>query len=81
MLSEEEKENIKKEAKNIIDKFSKVLDSVNENIEDFFIEREKDRRKESESENYLDLDFRNTFFENAPNKNNNFLIAEKKKWE
>lgn len=95
-VSESEKEDIKKEAKRIMDSFSKKLDklghrsvspkALNEGgkIEETFIEREKCER--DEDGNSLELD-REIFFENAPNtlkgtsKNKDFIVGEKGGWK
>ena len=79
-VSEEEKEDIKKEAKGIMDSFSKKLSSVKEKIPEPIIERENFEREEGEG-NSCDEDFRERMFENAPNKNDDFILAEKKSWK
>lgn len=78
-VSEQEKEEIKKQAKAIMDSFSKKLASVKEKIPDTFIERKEMERTEGEG-NESDSDFRKRMFDNAPNKNSDFIIAEKKGW-
>ena len=78
-VSEQEKEEIKNQAKGIMDNFSKKLSSVKEKIPEPLIEREEFEREEGEG-NEPDFDFRKRMFENAPNKNNDFILTEKKKW-
>ena len=68
---------IGKEAKQILDKFSKSLSAIKPT--DTNVEREVDRRKEGEGSK-CDPEFREIMFENAPTKNKDFIIAEKKKW-
>ena len=78
MISESEKEEIKKEAKEILDKFANSLEKVKvkktekkEKIGGF---REEGKGEEA------DEDFRKRMFENAPRKEGDFILAEKKKW-
>ena len=78
-VSEEEKGEIKKQAKDIMDKFSKKLAKVDKKISEPLIERDEFEREEKEDLE-IDSDFRERLFENAPNKNKDFIIAEKKKW-
>ncbi len=79
-VSEKEKEKIKEEAKQILDNFSKVLEKVK------IKEIKKSEKKEvggfrEEGPGKLGSgDFRKRMFENAPIKDGDFIIAEKKKW-
>ena len=95
-----ENEEIRKEAKRIMDNFSKKLDKIRHrsvytkemrvplrgpkalNVggksEETFIERENCEREEN-NKGSLDLD-REIMFENAPHKNKDFIVAEKKGW-
>ena len=79
MINEKEKEQIRKEAKRIIDDFASALDKVK-------IKMEKVKklhggyRKEGLGEKG-DNDFRTVMFENAPEKEEDFMVAEKKKWQ
>ena len=76
-VSEEEKERIKKQSKNIMDSFSKKLFNVGE-LKESFIERLGDEREEGKK---IDLEMdREIIFKNAPNKNKDFIIAERKTW-
>lgn len=77
-VSEKEKEEIKKQAKSIIDSFSKRLSRVKVGKEEPVIIRDECERPEGNGK-CLDID-RKTMFENAPKKNKDFIIAEKKKW-
>jgi Asp-tRNA(Asn)/Glu-tRNA(Gln) amidotransferase C subunit len=78
-VSDKEKEQIKEEAKNIMDSFSKKLSKIDsKKLRESLIEREKGEREEGSGE-CLDLD-RDVMFKNAPSKNDDFIIAEKKKW-
>ena len=78
-VSEHEKEEIKKQAKNIMEKFSKKLAKVDKKILEPLIERDEFEREEKEGLE-TGSDFRERLFENAPNKNKDFVIAEKRKW-
>ncbi|MAG79117.1 hypothetical protein CMI40_01955 [Candidatus Pacearchaeota archaeon] len=78
-VSEKEKKEIKEEAKSIMDSFSEKLSKIDKKISESLIEREEYEREEGES-NERDSKFKKIMFENAPNKNKDFIIAEKKKW-
>ncbi len=75
-VSEKEKEDIKKQAKGIMDSFSKKLSKVKD-IPEPIIERKECERPEGGKPIEMD---REIMFENAPQKNKDFIIAEKKKW-
>lgn len=82
-VSEKEKEEIKRQAKDIMDKFSEKLSKIDKKIPEPLIEREEFERIESNVEsdtNSENSDFRKRIFENAPQKNEGFIIAERKKW-
>jgi Asp-tRNA(Asn)/Glu-tRNA(Gln) amidotransferase C subunit len=79
-VSEKEKEDIKKEAKRIMDSFSKKLERINKKTEEPIIERNKCEREETPNEEKTDSEFRKIMFENAPNKENDFIIGEKGGW-
>lgn len=79
-ISEKEKEDIRKQAKNILGNFSEKLAKIDHkkiNLEENEI-NEFERTESGEEKS--DADFRKIMFENAPEKNKNFIIAEKKKW-
>jgi len=77
-LSEKEKEEIRKQVDSILDSFSAKLSKIDGKVEDNFIEREKCERLEGGEQ---DKSFsRETMFKNVPEKNKDFIIAEKKKW-
>ena len=78
-VSEKEKEAIKKQAKGIMDKFSEKLSKVGKKISEPLIYREEFEREEKEGKE-SNFDFRERMFVNAPRKNKDFIIAEKKKW-
>ena len=76
-VSEKEKEDIRKQAKGIMDSFSKKLSKVGK-VKESFIERDQDDREEGK-EKVPEID-REIMFKNAPDKSDDFIIAEKKKW-
>jgi len=80
-VSEKEKEQIEKDAKKIIDSFTKQLERIEKKkIPEWSIDREKSEREEGEKANVCDSDFRDLMFDNAPKKNKDFIIAEKGGW-
>ena len=81
-VSEEEAENIKKEAKSIMDSFAKAIASVEQEIKEVgFVEREQQTREESKEKALQDKNFRDVFFENAPDKETDYIKAERGKWK
>jgi len=78
-VSEKEKEKIKKEAKSIMDSFSKKLSRIDKQMKEPFVERGKGERVEGEGKEGSS-EFRKAILENAPRKNKDFIIAEKKRW-
>jgi Asp-tRNA(Asn)/Glu-tRNA(Gln) amidotransferase C subunit len=78
-VSEAEKEKIRKQAKEILDNFSKQLSRIDSGIKDSFSEREESERLEGKG-NCEPID-REIMFENAPNKNRDFIVAEKGSWK
>ncbi len=76
-VSEKEKEEIKKQAKKIMDDFSKKISKVDKKLKDIAIEREQDEREEGKENCEID---RKTMFSNAPSKNKDFIIVEKGRW-
>ncbi len=75
-VSEKEKEEIKQQAKKIVDDFSKKLGKVAK-IPEPVIERDEGERAEGNGRVEID---KKIMFENAPEKNDDFIIAEKGKW-
>ncbi|MFH1585826.1 MAG: hypothetical protein ABIB79_03600 [archaeon] len=77
-VSDKEREDIKKQAKAIMDDFSKKLSKVNREMSEPLIERpEGDRPEGKQACSEID---RETFFANTPSKNKDFIVAEKKGW-
>ena len=75
-VSEKEKEEIKNQAKKIVEDFSKKLSKVSKMPEPFIEREENDRDERLEP---LDLD-RKIMFENALSKKGDFIVAEKGGW-
>lgn len=79
-VSEEEKIKIKEQAKKIIDDFSKKLSRIEKGAKEPLIEMKEFERQEGK--NKRDESFsRKKMFENAPDKNDDFIIAEKGEWK
>jgi Asp-tRNA(Asn)/Glu-tRNA(Gln) amidotransferase C subunit len=77
-ISEKEKEEIKKQVDSVLNSFSKKLATLKEKTEvDNSIEREECTREEGGDISDLS---RKIMFENAPDKNEDSIIAERKKW-
>ena len=79
MLSEKEKQKIQKEARQVLDKFSKELDKVKVRETVGKEEKSESYREEKEG-NKGDDDFRKRMFKNAPKHNDECIIAEKGNW-
>jgi len=76
-VSEKEKQDIKKEAKSILDSFSKRLEDIKD-IPEPLIERDEFEREEN-SIHKLEID-REIMFNNAKEKSDDFIVAEEGKW-
>ncbi len=84
LVSEKEKEQIRKEAKAIMDNFAKALESVEkqEKKEAGLVKRDRQTREEKGAEKQPES-FRKIFFKNAPNKDEQegTITAEKGGWK
>ncbi|MFA5020029.1 MAG: hypothetical protein WC533_02935 [Candidatus Pacearchaeota archaeon] len=78
-LSDKEREEIKHQAKKIMDDFALTLEKLPD-IPEALVEREKDVRDESEDEVCSDSDFRDTMLKNAPKVKDDCVLAEKGAW-
>jgi Asp-tRNA(Asn)/Glu-tRNA(Gln) amidotransferase C subunit len=76
-INEKEREEITKQVNTIIESFSKKLSQIKEKVEESVIEREECVREEEGKP--ADIS-REIMFKNASDKNEDFIIAEKKKW-
>ena len=79
-MDEKKQEEIRKGAKKILDNFASALDKVK--IEKKGLKKEVGGfRKEEGGVDRHDADFRRRMFENAPNKDEDCIIAETKEWK
>lgn len=77
-ISDKRKEEIRNEAKKIIDNFAKKLESVK-------VKKKSEKMKvggfrDEKNGNETNSSFRKIMFGNAPNKNDDNIIAETKNW-
>ncbi len=77
-VSESEKKEIKKQAKEILDDFSRQLSRVKLDKGEPIIERGTGEREEGKDK--CSEFNRETFFKNAPKKSKDFIMGEKGKW-
>ncbi len=77
-VTEKEREDIKKQAKKILDEFSSALDKIKTSEAHF--ENKDGTRQEGDGWN-LDEEFRDTAFANAPLVDDEFFVAEKGGWK
>ncbi len=77
-VSEKEKEEIREQARKIMNNFSKKLNEIKGKIKDSVPEKKNVEREENNG-NSQEID-RKIMFENAPSKNKDFIIAEKGEW-
>ena len=77
-VSEKEKEEIKIQSKKIMDNFSKKLNEVREQVKESEPEKMEFEREENDG-NSQEID-KKIFFDNAPSKNKDFILAEKGEW-
>ena len=78
-LSDKERKEVELKAKNVMLEFGKTLEKLPD-IPEAIVDRDKSERDENFGEITCDDMFRDLMFENAPKKNNDFIIAEKGKW-
>jgi len=77
-VEEKEKPEIKKEAKQIMNKFAAKLETL-KLPEAEGVRRQQQTRKETKAS--CKKEFRKSFFENVPNKEGNWVKAEKGGWK
>ena len=77
-ITEKEREEIRKEAKKIMNSFSEKLSGL-KNLKEPSVQGDKAEREEKEGKN-PDDSFRKKMFENAPDKKRDFMITGKKDW-
>jgi len=72
---------IQQEAKKLLDKFAESLEKIEkEHAQDFYVDRKDFERQETILKK-PDLDFKKRILENAPNSDDDFIIAEKGAWK
>ena len=69
---------VKIEAKKILDRFAKALEKVKTKETEFYVDREEFERAEIKGKCE---DFKLELLKNAPQKDGDFIIAEKGKWK
>jgi len=76
------KELIEKQAKEILDKFANALEKVEKEKGEIesYVDREEFERTEKEGNCSID-GFKKRFLDNAPNHDDDFVIAEKGSWK
>jgi len=77
-VSEKEKEEIKKQAKKLLDNFASKLKKIK--TKEQLYESGEGMREQGEPWN-SDEEFRNLMFDNAPFTEDDFLVAEKGGWK
>lgn len=78
MISEKEKEEIRKEAKVVLDNFASALEKVE--LKEKGLKKHVGGFREEENGNRCDEDFRKGMFDNAPETKGDFIVAEKRRW-
>lgn len=79
-VSEKEKQEIRKQAKAVMDKFSRKLEKINLPEERTQSSGKDFERPEGAKEGERVEFDKKIMFENAPEKNKDFIISEKKRW-
>ena len=79
MKSDARSEMIRKQAREIIDNFAAALEKVGE-IKGKELKRHVGGFREEQAGEKCDEDFRGRMFANAPSKEGDCIVAEKKKW-
>jgi len=75
------KNQIRKQAKQILDKFANALAKVKtEGKEDFYVNREEFEREEGDGKG-CEKGFKKRFLANAPEHDDDFIITERGKWK
>ena len=77
-INKQKRAEIQKQAKQILESFSKALAKVKLEKKEF--KKEVGGFREEEQGLKSDADFRKRMFENVPNKEGDCIIAETKKW-
>lgn len=71
---------IEKEAKGILDRFAKALDKAKIDDSEYYVDRDVSERVEGKTGECVE-GFKKTLLANAPDKDSDFIIAEKGAWK
>ncbi|MBU0957685.1 MAG: hypothetical protein KKF56_02640 [Nanoarchaeota archaeon] len=74
-----DKEKIRKEAKQVMDKFQKALDKAGIDEADVQIEREESVR-DAKDDKFDSIDFKKRMLKNAPKHDDDCIVAERGDW-
>lgn len=77
-VDEKLKQEIKEQAKKILDDFSKALEGIEDKKLLSGVERSKQLREETKT--FCDKEFKKLFLKNVPKTEGDYVLAEKKKW-
>ncbi len=77
-VDEKLKQEIKEQAKKILDDFSKALEGIEDKKLLSGVERDKQLREETKT--FCDKEFKKLFLKNVPKTEGDYVLAEKKKW-
>ncbi len=75
-----DKDKIKKQAKQILDKFASALAKVDSEKIKIGVDRKRFERQEGEGEK-CDSGFKKKFLQNAPEHDDDFILAERGGWK
>ena len=76
-----DKEQIQKQAKQLLDKFAVALEKVEkESVEESYVDRDEFEREEGKSKEH-DSKFKQKLLQNAPQHDDDFVIVEKGSWK
>lgn len=80
-MDEKKQEQVRKQAREILDKFAASLDKVKtKKEEDFYVDRDEFEREEKEGSGPED-NFKELMLQNAPSHDEDFVLAEKGSWK
>lgn len=78
MINEKQRNDIRLEAKRILDNFASALENVK--IKKESVKKHAGGYRKEKNGEKCDDDFRKIMFENSPEKEGDCIIAERKKW-
>mgnify|MGYP001502405857 CR=1 FL=1 len=76
-----DKGKIKREAKQILDKFASALSKVESEKIEQGVDRDEFERVEGDGKGCDDKDFKKNFLKNAPEHNDDFILTETGSWK